>query len=157
VKAPEHHRRRNGEVALGRAVFARRRAFGIFNLLDDTLARLDVGPARIRQGHLPGRPADKPGFQMSLELRNPAADGRERHAEPARCRRQAAGFDNRDKHQHCVEAVDQGLLSRISRRSFPIVWDTQSRRKHPLSRAVREHESSKLVRAVTADDRAQLK
>src|SRR5262249_16923372 len=105
VQAPEHDGRRDDEAAARCAVFAGNLALGLGHGLENAPARRDVGTAGIGQRDATAGAVDQPRAEVRLEVRHLPADGRERHAKPARRRRQAAGVNHREQRGHGFEAV----------------------------------------------------
>ena len=62
------------------AVLAGHAAVGVFDVGENTLARIEVAPPRVGERHPPRRPRDEPRAHMFLERCDIAADGRHGHA-----------------------------------------------------------------------------
>ena len=72
MKAPEHDRRRDRQLALRPGELAARRALGLTEFLDEPAARLEELPAALRERDLAGRANEETRLQMLLELRQRA-------------------------------------------------------------------------------------
>jgi hypothetical protein len=105
VQAAEDDWRGEDQIAFGGAVFTRSRALGLPQVFQYALAGRNVGPPRIGERDAPARPVEKPSLEVRLEVRNPAADRRERRAEAAGRRRKTAGFDHRQQDEHRFKTV----------------------------------------------------
>ena len=100
VQATKDDRCGDDKVAFRGAVFPGRGPLGFSHVLKNAAAGRDIRSARVGQRDLPTRPGEKPRLEVRLELRDLAADGRERCVEPARRRRRALRFDgHQDRHQ----------------------------------------------------------
>ena len=91
VQTTEDERCGDDQFALRRAVFARGGPFGLFDLIEYAPAGRDIVSPRLGQRQPAPRAGKQPCVEMRLELRDLAADGRERCSESAAGRRKAAG------------------------------------------------------------------
>ncbi len=81
MHTPEHDRSRHGQAALGIFMNAHRSAFRVFDLFENTSARLDIQPSRFRQPEMPTRTVQHARLQMRFEFRYASTDCSQRNAE----------------------------------------------------------------------------
>ena len=107
VQAPEHDRRRDRPARPAARCIRRSRRARPRRCPRGCAGTPPRRSARVGQREPPARPLEQAGPEMRLELRHLSADGRERHPEPARGRRKAAGVDDR---QHTAIASRRSTI-----------------------------------------------
>ena len=113
MQTPEHDRRSDGEIAARSEIFARAARSASPTCSRILLRGREIGGARIGQRQLSRGADQETRVEMRFQLRHLAADGRQRHAEPAARGGEAAGLDRRHQDRHGFQPVH--LYSRISR------------------------------------------
>ena len=105
VQASERNRCGDSKLTLRLAARAGELRLRRVQLLDDTAAGLEILSPLLGEREPARRPRDETGAEVILERREFAADGGQRHAEPAPGGRQAARIGNRREETHGTEPV----------------------------------------------------
>jgi hypothetical protein len=100
VQPPEDNGRGDRELALRLALRAGKLRLCRVELLDDTAAGLEILSPLLGEREAARRARDEAGTELVLERGELAADGGERHAEPAPGGRQASRIGNRREEAH---------------------------------------------------------
>ena len=105
------------KIALGRAIFARRRPLGTVDLVENLLARGQIGGAGIGQRQPARRARHELRPDMRLQFGDLPARGWHGHAKLAAGGGQAAALDGFDQHRHGFKPIDS-IFPRIGRVPF---------------------------------------
>ena len=105
MQSPEHDRRRDGEIAARCEIFTRSGAFGVRDLLQNCARGREIGFTGIGEGQPARGPDQQTRLQLRLQIGHLAADGRQRHAELAARRGEAAGLDRSHEDRHRFQPV----------------------------------------------------
>ena len=105
MKASEHDRGRDDEIAFGNTILSRGGALGLAHQVKDSLAIRHVGAPCIGQCQATARPVHQSRFQIRLQLGDFAAHISEWNTETAGGGGQAALFGRSDQNRHGFEAI----------------------------------------------------
>ena len=121
MEPPEYDRRRDGEIAARGEIFARCRALGIRDLLQNRARGHEIGFAGIGQRQPARGPDQQARLQLHFQIGHLAADRWQRHAELAARGGEASGLDRGHEDRHRFQPVHG--ISRFMRGSISFWLD----------------------------------